>query len=122
MSITTVPDVEPRRLTVTRLNIKNARCAALFASGLRRSDAPTVDELTSWINTAVRRFGVAGCVSRMAQEFGDHPEEAARRMRWIRELISVPSAPASVRRTGPGAPGLAPYSIRPTAEGVRRAA
>jgi len=107
---------------VTRLNIKNARCAALFASGVRRSDAPTVDELASWINTAVRRFGVAGCVSRMAQEFGDHPEEAARRMRWIRELISAPSAPASVRRTGPDASGLAPYSIQPTAEGVRRAA
>ena len=122
MSIATVPDVEPRRLAVTRLNVTNARCAALFASGLRRSGAPTADELTSWINAAVRRFGVAGCVGQMAQEFGDHPEEAARRMRWIRELISAPSAAASLRRTGPGSPGLAPYSTQPTADGVRRAA
>src|SRR6266568_66525 len=74
-----LPDVGPRRLAVTRLNVNNARCAALFASGLRRSDAPTADELTNWISDAVRRFGVAGCVSRMAREFGDHPEAAARR-------------------------------------------
>ncbi len=74
---------------MTRLNVNNARCAALFASGLRQSDPPTADELTSWISAAVRRFGVAGCVSRMAQEFGDHPEAAACRMRWIRQLVAT---------------------------------
>ena len=107
---------------MTRLNVENARCTALFASGLSQSDGPTADELTSWIRAAVRRFGVAGCVSRMAQEFGDHPEEAACRMRWIRELICTPSAAASTRRTGPGAPGLAPYRTQPTPDGARRAA
>jgi len=122
MSMTTVPDVELRRLDVTRLNVNNARCAALFASGLRRSDAPTADELTSWISAAVRRFGVAGCVSRMAQEFGDHPEEAARRMCWIRQLISAPSAAASLRRTDPGTRVLPPCSTQPVSDGARRAA
>jgi hypothetical protein len=34
----------------------------------------------------VRQFGIRGCVSRMAQEFGDHPEAAADRMRWVRRL------------------------------------
>jgi hypothetical protein len=122
MSITTEPDVEPRRLAVTRLNVNNARCAALFASGLPRSDAPTADELTSWISAAVRRFGVAGCVSRMAEEFGDHPEEAAGRMRWIRQLISAPSAATGSRQTEPCAPGLALPNTQPAAEGARRAA
>jgi len=73
---------------MTSLNVDNARCEALFASGLQRSDAPTAEELTSWISAAVRRFGVVGCASRMAQEFGDHPEAAASRMRWIRQLLT----------------------------------
>jgi len=29
-----------RRLPMTRLNVTDARCAALFASGLQRSDTP----------------------------------------------------------------------------------
>ncbi len=109
-----LPDVGPRRLAMTRLNVNNARCAALFASELRRSDAPTADELTNWVSGAVRRFGVAGCVSRMAQEFGDHPEAAASRMRWIRQLITqTPAAaapqPARTARTWqPAGPGRRP--------------
>jgi hypothetical protein len=112
---------------MTRLNVNNARCAALFASGLQLSDAPAAEELASWISAAVRRFGVAGCVSRMAQEFGDHPDTAASRMRWIRQLIGAPSAAASLRRTEPGgrpaALGLAALpSAQPAADGGRRAA
>jgi hypothetical protein len=30
----------------------------------------------------------------MAQEFGDHPEAAAERMRWVRQLASGASASA----------------------------
>ena len=107
---------------MTRLNVNNARCAALFASGLRRSDAPTADELTNWTSDAVRRFGVAGCVSRMAQEFGDHPEAAAGRMRWIRQLIDAPSAAACGRRTEPDGSGPALRSAQPATGGARRAA
>jgi hypothetical protein len=35
---------------------------------------------------AVRAFGSQGCAERVAQEFGDHPEAAAARMRWARAL------------------------------------
>jgi hypothetical protein len=35
-------------------------------------------------------LGPRGCAGRMAQEFGDHPRAAAERMRWVRELITVP--------------------------------
>ena len=38
------------------------------------------------ISCALRRFGVRGCVGQMAQEFGDHPDAAATRMRWVRQL------------------------------------
>jgi hypothetical protein len=71
---------------MARLNVNDARCDALFVSGLQRSDAPTPEVLAEVIGRTVRQFGIAGCVSRMAQEFGDHPEAAAVRMRWIRQL------------------------------------
>jgi hypothetical protein len=89
--------VKARRLVMTRLNVNDARCAALFASGLQRSDAPTPEVLTEVISRTVRRFGIRGCTSRMAQEFGDHPETAASRMRWIRQLISEIPVPATSR-------------------------
>jgi hypothetical protein len=65
-----------------------ARCPALFCSGLQPSDAPTAGTIASAISRAVRQFGLGGCAGRMAQEFGDHPDAAARRMRWVRQLIA----------------------------------
>jgi hypothetical protein len=81
---------------MTRLNVNNARCEALFVSGLQRSDVPTPEALAEVISRTVRQFGIAGCLSRMAQEFGDHPESAASRMRWIRQLIGGIYAPAAI--------------------------
>jgi hypothetical protein len=72
---------------MTRLNVYDARCVALFASELQRSEATGSEAMAEVIRQTVRRFGIAGCASRMAQEFGDHPEPAARRMRWIRQFI-----------------------------------
>jgi hypothetical protein len=37
---------------------------------------------------AVQRYGPRGCAGLMAQEFGDHPDAAARRMRWARTLAA----------------------------------
>ncbi len=73
---------------MTRLNVNDARCEALFVSGLQRSDVPTAAVLTEVVSRIVRQFGVRGCAGRMAQEFGDHPEAAADRMRWIRQLVA----------------------------------
>jgi hypothetical protein len=101
---------------MTRLNVNDARCEALFASGLQRSDAPTPEALSEVIRGTVRRFGIAGCVSRMAQEFGDHPEAAANRMRWIRQLVGRTYAPMASRpsRHGswPPTPGSGPQAAR----------
>jgi hypothetical protein len=80
------------QLAVTRLNVNDARCVALFASGLQPSDAPTAETVTQAINRAIRRLGVRGCVAQMAQEFGDHPDAAATRMRWARQLAVRPEA------------------------------
>lgn len=71
---------------VTGLNVNAAWHLALFASDLQLSDAPTAQTVVHAINRTIRRLGVRGCVGSMAQEFGDHPDAAATRMRWARQL------------------------------------
>jgi hypothetical protein len=88
---------------MTRLNVTDARCEVLFASGLQRSDTPTAEMVAEVISHTVRQLGTRGCADRMAQEFGDHPEMAADRMRWIRELVGEVPAPASARPATGGA-------------------
>ena len=97
---------------MTRLNVKDARCVALFASELQGSDAPAPAALPEVISRTVRRFGIAGCASRMAQEFGDHPAAAASRMRWIRQLIVQKPAAGGSRPARPGGCPARPDSVR----------
>jgi hypothetical protein len=66
--------------------VNEAVCEALFASSLQPSDALTAEAVADAIGGTVRRLGSLGCASHMAQEFGDHPEAATDRMRWIRQL------------------------------------
>jgi hypothetical protein len=86
---------------MTRLNVIDARCEALFASGLQRSDEPTAEAVAEAISRAVRELGTRGCAARMAQEFGDHPEAACDRMRWARQVVAglhaARPAPAAIR-------------------------
>jgi len=79
------------QLVMTRLD--EARCEALFASSLQPSDAPTAGMVTAAVTRAVRQFGAGGCAGRMAQEFGDHPDAAARRMRWVLQLVQAAARP-----------------------------
>jgi hypothetical protein len=72
---------------MTRLNVNNAHCEALFASPLQPSDAVTAEAVAEVIDQTVRQLGPVGCASRMAQEYGDHPEAALSRMRWVRWLL-----------------------------------
>jgi uncharacterized membrane protein len=62
---------------------------ALFVSALQGSQAPSTDQVRQAVDAAVRAFGYAGCAGRVAQEFGDHPETAAARMRWAREALGL---------------------------------
>ena len=71
---------------------------ALFASMLQRSDGPTAGQVRKAVAAAVRAYGGRGCAELVAQEFGDHPEAAAERMRWARavasEVFTPPQRPA----------------------------
>jgi hypothetical protein len=64
-----------------------ARRDALFASTLQRGDHVDATTVRDAIRQAVRGHGVRGCAGRVAQEFGDHPDLAAARMRWVRTVI-----------------------------------
>ncbi|MGX7679370.1 hypothetical protein ACSMXN_10780 [Jatrophihabitans sp. DSM 45814] len=72
--------------STTRLSVNEAWYEAVFASALQPSDSPASDVVAEAIRCALRQFGVRGCADRMAQEFGDHPDAAAGRMRWVRQL------------------------------------
>ena len=74
--------------TPARLNVDDAQCQALFACSLQRSDAPGAGIVAEAIRATLQQLGTEGCTGRMAQEFGDHPETAAKRMRWVRSLLS----------------------------------
>jgi hypothetical protein len=82
-------------MIITQNPARRIGAEALFASGLQRSDALTPDVVAEAIRNALRQFGTRGCACRMAQEFGDHPEAAAERMRWIRQLVAGAPAPAA---------------------------
>lgn len=71
---------------MTRMIVNEAVCEALFASPLQPSDALTAETVADAIGSTVRRLGTPGCASHVAQEFGDHPQAATDRMRWIRQL------------------------------------
>ena len=90
---------------------------ALFVSVLQRSDEPSVIQVRQAITAAVRAYGDRGCVQRVAQEFGDHPETAIARMRWARAMADQAFAapPAPIRhgaRRRPGQPVADPRTRR----------
>jgi hypothetical protein len=77
------------RPTTNHLSISTVRTDALFVSALQRSEEPSARQVRRAVATAVRQFGGRGCAGRVAQEFGEHPETAAARMRWARGLVAA---------------------------------
>lgn len=74
------------RPVMHHLSISAVRADALFVSALQRSEDPSTGQVRQAVAAAVRAFGGRGCAERVAQEFGDHPEAAAERMRWARTV------------------------------------
>lgn len=71
-----------------QLSFQAVRSEALFVSALQQSDNPDAGQIRQAITRAVREFGSRGCAARVAQEFGDHPELAAARMRWACQVVN----------------------------------
>ena len=91
-----------------------ARAEALFASPLQPSDEPSGRRVRRAITAAIAAYGVVGCVTRVAQAYGEQPETAAARMRWARAAADRASAgPKPTRAPGRRAAGRTiPYAVR----------
>ncbi len=75
-------------LSISALSTGAARADALFASALQRSDDPSPGQIRRAIAAAVAAYGGLGCAARVAQAFGEHPETAVTRMRWVRMTVA----------------------------------
>ena len=76
------------RSATNHISISTARADALFASALQRSDEPSPGQVRRAIAAAVAAYGGPGCAARVAQAFGEHPETAVTRMRWVRAMVA----------------------------------
>ncbi|GID27613.1 hypothetical protein [Paractinoplanes brasiliensis] len=75
-------------MTATTSMLTAARAEALFTSHLPTGSKPSPVAVEQAIRHAVRtRGGVRGCAADVAGEYGDHPECAAPRMRWARQVV-----------------------------------
>ena len=73
--------------------------SAPFVSGLQRCEEPGVGQVRQAVIATIRAFGYSGCVARVAQEFGDHPDTAVIRMRWARSAVHGAFADATSQST-----------------------
>ncbi|KUL41296.1 hypothetical protein [Actinoplanes awajinensis] len=70
--------------------VKDLAAEALFVSCLQPSEDPNRATVEEAITTMILRHGSDGCAAGVATEFGDHPDVAVRRMRWVQaELAEV---------------------------------
>src|SRR5258708_26433466 len=74
-------------------DVPDVQCEALFASSLQATDAISPEVATTEIRRTIQQLGPEGCASRLAQEFGDHPDDARDRMRWARRVDSRLTSP-----------------------------
>jgi hypothetical protein len=70
------------------LSLDTDRAAALFASSLQCSDQPSATQIRQAVLTVTSTLGRTGCAAQVAQEYGEHPETAAARMRWARAAVA----------------------------------
>jgi len=61
---------------------------AVAVMGPSGSGKPTLLNMIAGRDRPASGTVTVGCTGRMAQEFGDHPEAAAERMRWVRSMLS----------------------------------
>ena len=69
---------------------------ALFTSDLSARREHTRIEIATAIRYAIStHHGIGGCAAEVAAAYGEHPETAARRMRWARAVIDGINAPSA---------------------------
>jgi hypothetical protein len=67
--------------------VQELAAEALFVSDLQPSECPSQKKLEDTVTAMLLRHGSDGCAAAVAEEFGDHPEAAVRRMSWVRQEL-----------------------------------
>jgi hypothetical protein len=77
-------------MTMATIKELSSLAEALFVSTLQPSEQPAEQQIREAIVTSLRTYhGASGCAAKMAVEYGEHPEEAASRMRWALSLVAA---------------------------------
>jgi len=63
--------------------VRELAAEALFVSDLQPSQCPTGKCVEDAVTAMILQLGSDGCAAGVAAEFGDHPDEAVRRMLWV---------------------------------------
>ncbi|HEY7274090.1 MAG TPA: hypothetical protein VH502_15260 [Actinoplanes sp.] len=74
--------------------VEDLAAEALFVSCLQPSECPSHGAVEGAVTAMILRYGSDGCAAGVAAEFGDHPEAAVSRMRWVRQALRE-TVPAS---------------------------
>ena len=75
--------------------VEELAAEALFVSCLQPSECPSRKTLEDTVAAMILRHGTDGCAEEVAEEFGDHPESAARRMGWVHAELRIIAAALS---------------------------
>jgi hypothetical protein len=67
--------------------VEDLAAEALFVSDLQPSGCPSRGAVEQAVTAMILRYGSDGCAAGVATEFGDHPEAAVCRMRWVRDVL-----------------------------------
>jgi len=73
--------------------VQDLAAEALFVSYLQPSECPTRQTVEETVTAMLLRHGSDGCAAGVAEEFGDHPEAAVRRMHWVHQELTMLAAP-----------------------------
>jgi hypothetical protein len=69
--------------------VRELAAEALFVSDLQPSECPNSLSVEMAVTAMILRHGSDGCAAGVAEEFGDHPEAAVRRMVWVCEELEM---------------------------------
>ncbi|WP_213453778.1 hypothetical protein [Rhizomonospora bruguierae] len=73
---------------MSRFLLFTARAEALAVSTAPTGAVLDRSRADAAIRDAVRAYGVRGCSAAVAYEYGEHPDVAARRMRWALGIVA----------------------------------
>ena len=77
--------------------VDDARAEALFLSDLQPSQHPPASLVRAVVDVKLGWMSPAECAADVAQEYGEHPQATADRMRWAHDAVVAAFDPVGAR-------------------------